>query len=45
MDRYNARFSIVPARPNDLHRPLNLAPDRLADILCKREQRYVGSQY
>lgn len=44
MDRYNARFSIVPARPNDLHRPLNLAPDRLADILCKREQRYVGSQ-
>lgn len=25
MDRYNARFSIVPARSNDLHRPLNLA--------------------
>ncbi len=44
MDRYNARFSIVPARSNDLHRPLNLAPDRLTEILCKREQRYVGSQ-
>ncbi|KOF22632.1 transposase [Ensifer adhaerens] len=44
MQRYNARFAIVPARPDDLHRPLNLAPDRLRDVLCKREQRYVGSQ-
>jgi hypothetical protein len=23
---------------------MNLAPDRLGEILCKREQRYVGSQ-
>ncbi len=44
MEDYNARFAIVPARPDDLHRPLNLAPDRLTEILCKREQRYVGSQ-
>lgn len=44
MKEYNARFSIVPARSDDLHRPMNLAPDRLAEILCKREQRYVGSQ-
>ncbi|MDP9808093.1 hypothetical protein J2W42_000931 [Rhizobium tibeticum] len=44
MDDYNARFAIVPARSDDLHRPINLAPDRLAEILCKREQRYVGSQ-
>jgi transposase len=44
VEDYNARFAIVPARPDDLHRPLNLAPDRLAEILCKREQRYVGSQ-
>ena len=44
MDDYNARFAIVPARPDNLHRPLNLAPDRLTEILCKREQRYVGSQ-
>lgn len=44
MGDYNARFAIVPARPDDLHRPLNLAPDRLAEILCKREQRYVGAQ-
>ena len=40
----NARFAVVPARSDDLHRPVNLAPDRLSDILCKREQRYVGSQ-
>jgi hypothetical protein len=44
MEHYNARFAIVPARSDDLHRPMNLAPDRLAEILCKREQRYVGSQ-
>lgn len=44
MEHYNARFAIIPARPDDLHRPINLAPDRLTEILCKREQRYVGSQ-
>ena len=44
VEDYNARFAIIPARSEDLHRPLNLAPDRLTEILCKREQRYVGSQ-
>ena len=44
MEDYNKRFAIIPARPDDLHRPMNLAPDRLAEILCKREQRYVGAQ-
>ncbi len=44
MEDYNARFAIAPARPEDLHRPMNLAPDRLHEILCKREQRYVGAQ-
>ncbi|MHA4731083.1 ISNCY family transposase [Ensifer adhaerens] len=44
IEHYNARFAIVPARPDDLHRPMNLAPDRLAEILCKREQRYLGAQ-
>ncbi|MBU1315498.1 MAG: ISNCY family transposase [Alphaproteobacteria bacterium] len=44
IEAYNTRFSIAPARSGDLHRPLNLAPDRLTEILCKREQRYVGSQ-
>ena len=44
MEGYNTRFAIAPARPDDLHRPINLTPDRLAEILCKREQRYVGAQ-
>ncbi|CUX71138.1 MULTISPECIES: ISNCY family transposase [Agrobacterium] len=44
MAAYNARFAIAPARSNDLHRAMNLPPERLAEILCKREQRYVGSQ-
>jgi Winged helix-turn helix len=44
MALYNARFAIHPARSDDLHRPFNLAPDRLKEILCKREQRYVGAQ-
>jgi len=44
MAAYNARFARIPARSADLHRPLNLKPDRLRDILCKREQRYVGAQ-
>ncbi len=42
MEDYNARFAIAPARPEDLHRPMNLAPDRLHEILCKREH---GAQW
>ncbi len=33
-----------PCPTDDLHRPLNVAPERLKEILCKREQRHVGSQ-
>src|SRR5919107_3079156 len=44
VEHYNARFARIPARPADLHRPLNLPPDRLREILCRREQRYVGAQ-
>jgi hypothetical protein len=44
MARFNARFAVAPARPNDLHRPLNMAPDRLRRILCHRERRHVGQQ-
>ncbi|MBP1886597.1 ISNCY family transposase [Sinorhizobium mexicanum] len=44
IERHNARFVRTPARPENLHRSLNLVPDRLKDILCKREQRYVGAQ-
>ena len=44
MARFNARFAVTPARPDDRHRPLNMAPERLRAILCRREQRYVGQQ-
>jgi hypothetical protein len=42
--RFNARFAVAPARPGDLHRPLNVPPERLRTILCRREQRYVSRQ-
>ena len=44
IERYNERFSVRAAKPEDLHRTLNLAASRLQDILCHREQRYVGAQ-
>jgi hypothetical protein len=44
VERFNAKFALEPARSENLHRPLNLAPNRLKDILCYREQRYVGAQ-
>ncbi len=44
MADFNEKFAKVPARPDNLHRALNVAPDRLRDVLCKREQRYVGQQ-
>src|SRR5215204_1134041 len=44
IERFNARFAVAPACPKDRHRPLNIAPDRLRDILCHREQRHVGQQ-
>ena len=43
-ERHNAKFAKVPARPDNLHRALNVEPDRLADVLCWRENRYVGKQ-
>jgi len=44
LERFNARFAKVPARPDNLHRALNVEPERLADILCWREKRYVTQQ-
>ena len=41
MARYNARFAIAPRRPDNLHRALNVEPDRLRDILCLRDERHV----
>lgn len=42
MERYNDRFSKPAARPDNLHRALNAAPDRLAEIFCLRNKRYVS---
>jgi hypothetical protein len=44
VDRFNGKFAILAARPDNLHRPLNVGPNRLNDILCYREQRYIGAQ-
>jgi hypothetical protein len=44
MARFNTRFAVAPAHLDDLHRPLNIPPERLRTILCRREQRYVGQQ-
>lgn len=43
VERFNARFAVPPARPQDLHRPLMLTPERLSDILAWRETRHVGA--
>ena len=44
INRFNERFSVLPRRPEDQHRPLRVSTDRLRDILCHREQRYVSQQ-
>ena len=38
------RFALPAAKPENLHRTLNFKTDRLNDILCHREQRYVSEQ-
>ena len=43
IEGHNLRFAQVPARLDDLHRPLNPAAPRLKDILCIRDQRQVGT--
>jgi hypothetical protein len=44
MADFNSRFAKVSARPDNLHRALNVTPDRLREVLCKREQPDVGQQ-
>jgi hypothetical protein len=44
VERFNERFAVPPAKTQDLHRTLNVPASRLKDILCHREQRYVGQQ-
>jgi len=41
---FNEQFAKRPAKPDNLHRPLNTPTDRLDDILCWREKRHVGKQ-
>ena len=41
---FNERFAVRAARTDDLHRKLGSAASRISDILCHREQRYVGAQ-
>jgi hypothetical protein len=44
VERFNERFAVPPAKPQDLHRPLQSTASRLTDILCHRELRYIGEQ-
>tara|TARA_R100001369_G_scaffold80071_1_gene110261 strand:+ start:159 stop:1505 length:1347 start_codon:yes stop_codon:yes gene_type:complete len=43
-ERFNAQFAKAPAKPDNLHRALNVEPDRLDEVLCWRDTRYVGKQ-
>lgn len=44
MARHNARFGKFPRRSDNLHRTLDMEPDRLREILCLRDERHVGEQ-
>jgi hypothetical protein len=44
MAQFNERFATAAAKPENMHRPLNVAPERLAEVLCWREQRHVSQQ-
>ncbi len=44
LQRHNQQFARTPARPDNLHRAVTESPDRLNDILCWRDERYVGQQ-
>ncbi|WP_299869700.1 hypothetical protein [uncultured Roseobacter sp.] len=41
VERYNAKFAKALAKPDNLHRTLNIEPDRLAEAFCLRNKRYV----
>ena len=44
IQRHNQQFARTPARPDNLHRAVTESPDRLNDILCWRDERYVGKE-
>jgi len=33
-DHYNAKLARAPRSSDNLHRPMNIAPDRLRDVFC-----------
>lgn len=41
IERYNAKLVKAPARSDNLHRALNIAPDRLSKVFCLRDKRHV----
>ena len=43
-ERFNAKFAKAPPRADNLHRPMNIEPDRLRDVFCYRDERYVTQQ-
>lgn len=43
MARYDAGFAKVPRRGDNLHRPMNIEPDRLRDVFCLRDDRYADA--
>jgi len=43
-ERFNLKFAKAPAKSDNLHRAMNIEPDRLRDVFCYRDQRYVGQQ-
>jgi transposase len=44
VERFNAKFAKAPAKPDNLHRALNIEPDSLREVFCFQDQRYVGQQ-
>jgi transposase len=44
VNRFNERFAMPAQKPENLHRSLHLKAGQLTDVLCHREQRYVGAQ-
>ena len=43
-ERFNAKFAKAPRRSDDLHRPMNIEPDRLREVFCYRDERLVSKQ-
>ena len=43
-ERYNAKFAKAPSRAHNLHRPMNIEPDRLRDVFWFSDERVVGPQ-